>query len=420
MRFGMNKYLQYLKLALQALQANKVRSLLTTLGIIIGIVTVIIVFALGHATTAVIESEVEAFGSNLIEGEISIPGISHTSPANAVAFVEGMTITTLTEDDVEAIKDIPGVSDGYAGLFGMEKVISIYEDEEYMIQATSSSFIDIDQAEVEFGRYFTEQEDQGLSRVVVLGHSVAEELFPGVDPISQSVRIKGMNFKVIGVMEELGVVFMQNMDEQVYIPLNAMQKFIMGVDHILYFLVQVEDELMIDSLKVQIEDLLDYRHNITDIERRDFFVTTMQEALEMMGVITGALQILLIILAAISLIVGGVGVMNIMFVAVSERTREIGLRKAVGATYQDIMMQFLWETIIITVLGALIGVIIGIVFVFLAVLGASYSGMEIHFFIPIQGVAVAVGAAILEGFIFGLYPARKAASLNPIDALRHE
>lgn len=411
---------QYWRSALTALRANKVRTFLTTLGIIIGIVTVVMVFALGESTNSMIEGEIEAYGSNIIEGEVSVPGLSHTSPANAVAYVEGVTITTLTEEDVSAIKDIPGVNYGYGAVFGLERVVSIYEDQEYLIQAVSSDFIEIDQSEVEYGRFYTESEDHSMARVVVLGYSVAQELFPDVDPIGQNVRIKGVNLEVIGVMEEIGMVFFQDMDEQVYVPLNTMQKLILGIEHILYFIVTVEDEGQIDAIKADIEALLDQRHNISEPIRRDFFVTTMQEAMDIMSTVTGALQILLVVLAAISLIVGGVGVMNIMFVAVSERTREIGLRKAVGASERAIMMQFLWEAVIITVAGGIIGVIIAVSLVWLSVQAAAYGGVEMGFNIPIAGVLLAVGAAIVEGLVFGLYPAKRAAKLNPIDSLRYE
>ncbi len=416
----MNQFAQYLRLALRALKANKGRAVLTTLGIMIGIMTVIVVFSLGHATTRVINSELEAYGANIVIVEVKVPGFGDNNPAAAAAMAEGITITTLKEEDMEAAMQIPGVTDGYAGVIGLERVTSIYDDQPYMIQATSSSFINIDQGKVAEGRYFTEDEDQSLSRVAVLGYSAANELFPEVDPIGQSVRIRGVNFRVIGIMEEMGVVFFQDMDEQIYVPVNSMQKLVMGIDYLPYFVLQVEDEETALFVKEDTLELLNYRHNITSPEKRDFRVTTMGEAMEMMESVTGALQILLLVIAAISLIVGGVGVMNVMFVAVTERTREIGLRKAVGATNKAILYQFLFESVVVTAVGGVIGVLAGLAFVYFAIWVAAYGGVEVEFFIPISGVLIAVSAAVIEGIVFGLYPAQKAARLNPIESLRFE
>lgn len=416
----MHKFVQYLKLALRALKANKGRAVLTTLGIMIGIMTVIVVFSLGHATTEVINSELEAYGANIVIVEVKVPGFGDNNPAAAAAMAEGITVTTLKESDMEAAMQIPGVTDAYSGVIGLERVTSIYEDESYMVQATSASFINIDQSKVGDGRYFTEDEDQGLGKVAVLGYSAAKELFPEVDPIGQSIRMRGVNFRIIGVMEEMGVVFFQDMDDQVYVPVNTMQKLVMGIDYLPYFVLQVEDEETALYVKEDTLELLNYRHNITSPEKRDFRVTTMGEAMDMMAEITGALQILLLVIAAISLIVGGVGVMNVMFVAVTERTREIGLRKAVGATRKDILYQFLFESIAVTAVGGVIGVIGGLVFVYFAVWIASYGGVEVEFFVPISGVIIAVTAAVVEGIAFGLYPAQKAARLNPIESLRFE
>ncbi len=416
----MDEFTRYIGIAYKALLSNKVRTLLTTLGIVIGSAMMVIVFSMGHATEGMITSQIDAYGANTIVVEVKPPGISDTSPAAATSMVEGVTITTLKESDMEAIFEIPGVTNGYSAIIGLERAVSLYDDQEYMIQATSASFIDIDQGEVEIGRYFTHDEDQGLSRVAVLGYDVADELFPDINPIGQSVRIGEVNFKVIGVMEELGVVFMQDMDSQIYVPLNTMQKFVMGIDYVPYMLIQSETDEMAPLIKEDIITLLDQRHNIADENKRDFRVTTMEEAAEIMSVVTGALSLLLLVLAAISLVVGGVGVMNVMFVVVTERTREIGLRKAVGATSKAILTQFLIESIMVTVVGGLIGVLAGLGFVWLAVIGAQAGGIEIEFFIPVGGIVLALCAAVVEGIAFGVYPARKAASLNAIESLRFE
>ncbi|PIP66220.1 hypothetical protein COW94_02875 [Candidatus Peregrinibacteria bacterium CG22_combo_CG10-13_8_21_14_all_44_10] len=416
----MSQIRQYLRLAYTALMANKGRSLLTTLGIVIGIAMVIIVFSLGNATSAVVTAEVESYGSNTVVVEVKTPGLSDMSAGNATAMVEGVTITTLKEEDMEAMFDIPGVTGGYAAVIGLERVVSIYDDQSYMIQATSASFVEIDQSDVEYGRYFTEVEDKALARVAVLGAKTAEELFPGIDPIGQSVRIGEINLKIIGVMKERGMVFFQDMDSQVYVPLNTMQKLIMGVDYVPYFILQTSTEDIAFLVKDDVIEELDKRHNITNIDRRDFRVTTMSEAMEIMDSVTGALSILLIVLAAISLIVGGVGVMNVMFVIVSERTREIGLRKAVGASEKDILYQFLTEAVMVTIVGGFLGVVSGLSAVYLFTVVAGLGGIAIDFVIPFGGIVIALVAAAVEGLLFGVYPAKKAASLNPIDSLRFE
>ncbi|MFA6528882.1 MAG: ABC transporter permease [Candidatus Gracilibacteria bacterium] len=414
------KFSTYLSLSYSALKANKIRTLLTTLGIVIGVITVIMVFALGHSTEAVVNGQMEAYGANTIFVETKVPGFSDTSPGSATAQMEGVTVTTLKEDDMKEALSIPGVTGGYGVVIGQERVTSLYDDKKYMIQGTSAAFIDIDQSEVAEGRYFTDSEDQGMSRVAVIGNTVAEELFPDVDPIGQSVRISGINFKIIGVMEKLGVVFFQDMDKQIYVPLNTMQKLVLGIDHIPYFVIQVESDSVAIAVKDDIISMLDQRHNISKPDRRDFRVSTMEEAMAIMGTITGALQILLIVLAVISLIVGGVGVMNIMFVTVTERTREIGLRKALGATPEVILTQFLFESSMITFAGALIGVGIAVSLVMFFVIVASYVGVDLGLYIPINGILISVAAAIFEGIAFGLYPAKKAAGLNPIESLRYE
>ena len=416
----LTKQRQYIHLAMRALKANMMRSVLTTLGIIIGVITVIMVFALGQGTQNLIQGELLAYGSNTVFVEVKVPGFSDTNPGAATALVEGVTVTTLKKEDMDASRDIPGVTNAYAAIISQEKVNSLYDTQKYMIQGTSSTFTEIDQSEVAMGRYFTDAEDRSMTRVAVIGQSVGEELFPGIDPINQTLRIKGVNFRIIGIMKELGLVGFQDMDKQVYIPLNAMQKLILGIDYVPYYVIQVENSDIAPLVKDDLISLLDYRHNITKPDGRDFRVTTMEEAADMISIITDALQLLLAVLAAISLLVGGVGVMNIMFVAVTERTREIGLRKAVGATPKAILFQFLWESLMITSLGGTLGIIIGLSLVWFFIWIAGFLGIDIEFFIPITGIIIAVCAAIIEGLVFGLYPARKAASLHPIESLRYE
>ncbi|MBP9761381.1 MAG: ABC transporter permease, partial [Candidatus Magasanikbacteria bacterium] len=288
------------------------------------------------------------------------------------------------------------------------------------IFGVSYSYHGIDKTEVEKGRFFSEDEDSSASQVAVLGSDIAETFFGNQDPIEKSIKIDGKAYRVVGVMESIGTTGFVNMDETVYLPVTTVQKKLMGIDYVLWIVAQTKDNTKAESTAEEIRSLMREQHNITDESKEDFAVTTMNEALAIVETILIGITGLLIVLASISLIVGGVGIMNVMYVSVVERTFEIGLRKAVGARDKDILYQFLTEAVCLTLLGGIGGIILGIGISYLVALIASVIGFDWQFEVSIFSVLLSVIFCISVGLFFGLYPARQAAQLDPVVALRKE
>ncbi|MDD5071906.1 MAG: ABC transporter permease [Patescibacteria group bacterium] len=422
------------KIAWQAVHANKVRTGLTVLGMVIGIASVIIVFSAGAGINNLILGEVESFGgSDMIEVEIKVPSTKKGMAAetqSASNLATGVQITTLTLDDMEDINKLPNIESGYAGIMGQELVSYGSEFKKVFLFGATSSFIDIDKSEIDLGRFFTEAEDKSLAPVAVLGSKIKEKLFGNSDPIGQFVKIRQKKFRVIGVLKERGAVMTLDFDDFVYVPVRTLQKRVMGIDHVLFLMHRVKDPKFIDETAEEMRYLLRENHDLPHpteeyvswmgASKDDFRVASMVESMEIMETVTGAITLLLLAIVAISLVVGGVGITNIMYVIVTERTKEIGLRKAVGAKYEDIMWQFLAESIFITIAGGVIGIILGVGISLFVSLGASYYGWNWGFTVPIKSFAVALGFSLFFGIAFGLYPARKAAKLEPVEALGHE
>ena len=408
--------------------ANKARTALTVLGIVIGIASVIIVYSAGEGIEGLIVGQIETFGTDIVNTEIKMPTNKKRSNMNiegADDLIQGVQITTLTLDDMEDMIKIPKIKDAYAGIMNQDQVSYGNEMKKAIIFGTNASYVRIDKGEVEHGRFFTEEEVKSLSQVVVLGSKMKEKLFHDADPIGKMIKIRKKKFRVVGVMEDRGAIMGMDFDDYVYLPVKTLQKKIMGISHVLYIVSQVHDIDYAEDAARDIRYVLRENHDIEvehedDYYKDDFRVVTMKEMMDMMGIITGALTLLLLAIVAISLVVGGVGIMNIMYVIVSERTGEIGLRKAVGAKYSDIMWQFLIESILITLIGGVVGVVCGILVSFIISWGANYYGLDWRFNIPMQAYLVALGFSLFFGIAFGLYPARKAAKLDPIEALRKE
>lgn len=415
--------LETIKIALNAMRANKVRTGLTVLGMVIGIASVIIVFSAGEGIRSLILGQIETFGTDIVETEIKVPS-GKTGNAgeqqNASALAMGVQITTLTLKDVENIKKIPNIKNGYGAITSQEQVSYGNEVKKAYVMGVSPSYIDIDKSQVEFGRFFTEAEDNSLAQVVVLGSKIKDKLFGDSDPIGKMIKLRKSKYQVIGVMEERGAVFTMDFDDYVYLPIKTLQKRIMGIEHLLYSVHQLYDLNKAEQTAEDIRVYLRQSHNVSDPSYDDFRVTTMEEMMDMMNTITGAITILLLAIVAVSLIVGGVGIMNIMYVIVSERTSEIGLRKAVGAKYFDIIKQFLTESVLITLMGGIVGVILGIFLSWLIAIGANSYGLSWKFIIPLKAYVVSLGFSFFFGILFGVYPARKAGKMDPITALRRE
>jgi len=404
--------------AIISLRANKIRSFLTMLGIIIGIAAVIIIMSVGAGAQNLILSQIKTLGSDLIT---ILPGGSEEMGPPAAAM--GIVITTLTYDDAKAIKkevsglvDVAGYNRGFATLS--------WQSNKYdtSLNGVTSSYRAVEGGELEQGRFFTQEEEKNLSKVIVLGYAAKQELFGEQDAIGKRVKIKKNIFKVIGVMRERGTVAFQDYDDQVLVPIKTMQKLILGIDHLAVIRIKVQDVKNMDSIVDEIKMLLRDRHEIYDQSGTsdDFTIRNTADALDMLGTITDALRYFLAAMAALSLVVGGIGIMNIMLVSVFERTQEIGLRKAIGANNFNILSQFLAEAVSVTLIGGIFGIILGILFSFVIYLIANYLEYDWELIISPMSIILSVFVATLVGLIFGIYPAQKASKLDPIDALRFE
>jgi putative ABC transport system permease protein len=403
--------------SLASLKMNKGGSFLTMLGIIIGVASVIIIISIGAGAQSLIISEIETLGTDKIG---VMPG--KAEEGEPPASIMGVTITSLTYEDALAIKDkIPNVANVVA--YNNETGSVSWRSNSYLtnIKGCNSSYPEVENGEVAEGRFFTSQEEKDLSRVAVLGSDVKKEVFGASRAVGQNIRIQGKMFQVVGVMEEVGTVAFQNYDDQILIPIKTMQKLITGVEHVNLIRVSVKNKEDLDFTKANIESLLRQRHDIKDPENDDFTVRTSAQAMDMVRTVTDSLKYFLAAMAALSLLVGGIGIMNIMLVNINERTREIGLRKAVGANNTHIIWQFLTETIILTLVGGILGILTGILLSFGVYLVMSRGlGYHWNFIITFPSILLGIGISALIGIIFGTYPARKASKLSPVEALRYE
>jgi putative ABC transport system permease protein len=410
------KYIDTFKIAIRALKKSKLRTFLTVLGVVIGITSVSVIISAGDSMEELITGQVSSFGSDLIQTEVRVPSTGGGMASQA----QGVEITTLTLNDKEAIEDLPYIKQSYAVLTGQELLSWQGNISKALIYAVSSEFIDIDSSEIDQGRFYTQEEDESLAKVIVLGSGIKEDIFGASDAVGQNVKINKTSYKVIGTMQPRGAVFFFDMDDMVYIPIQTTQKLLLGVNYVAAITSQMADVSQEDEAVDAMVALLRERHDISNPDRDDFEVMSMADAQELMSSILGGVTLLLIALAGVSLVVGGVGIMNIMYATVAERTFEIGLRKAVGSTKADIMKQFLIESLVVTFLGGAGGVLLGLLITYLVSLAANLTGFEWAFTWSIGGVLLSLGFSMAIGLIFGLYPAKKAANLNPITALRKD
>ncbi|MFW6282706.1 MAG: ABC transporter permease [Minisyncoccales bacterium] len=398
---------------------HKVRTLLSILGIVVGILSVTLIVSLGQGVKGYVTSQVNAFGNDIIDVAIKVPGKGNVGTLTSMA--QGINITSLKREDFEAIEKFDFVE--AQASYNVSQDWASYKNKENrsFLIASGADYLKVDrQAKIDKGRFFTEAEDKGAKRVAVIGSNTKEELFGEEDPIGKNIRIKGKSFKVIGIMKERGQVGGFNFDNLIGIPLKTGQKIIMGTDHVTEGLVKVKSGTNMDLAVSRIESLLRRRHNISDPDKDDFQVISMEEAAEIASVVTNALNLLLILLAGISLLVGGIGVMNTQLLSMSERIREIGLRKAFGAKDRDILIQFLVESVLLTTIGGIIGIFLGLILTLTASLLAYYFGAGWSITFPVLGFLIALLVSVLTGIIFGIYPAQKASRLDPIEAIKEE
>ncbi|MDQ5882980.1 MAG: putative transport system permease protein [Patescibacteria group bacterium] len=392
----------------QALLSNKTRSGLTILGIVIGIASVIAMISIGQGTQDMITSVIEGLGSNLLT---ITPGAVRTGIVSAGRG----TFQSLKNEDVTAIEDISGVQAVVPEVQRRYQVISsVGLNTNTLVVGTSPDYLSVRNANVKSGAFFTENQNKSMARVAVLGATAAEDLFGDNDPLGKTIRINKINFKVIGVLEEKGGFPLVSPDYNVFVPVLTMQKIVTGTDYLTDILVSVENSKLISQIQELVTDSLARKHNV-DYQSLDFTVTSQADILSSLNQIINTFTFFLASIAGISLLVGGIGIMNMMLTTVTERTHEIGLRKAVGAKKRDITLQFLSESIILTVVGGIIGIICGWL---LSLIISKLIGIVTA--VSFSSVLLACGVSTAIGMIFGYYPAQKAANLNPIDALRYE
>lgn len=407
--------IRVIKSSFTNLAANKTRSFLTMLGIIIGVGSVITIMAVGAGAKSFVFNQIESFGTNLIG---ILPGASEEEAPPASVF--GIVITTLTYDDAREIKKIPHITAVTPYVNGNAVVSYENRSKNADFAGVSSDFINLENASVSKGRFLAAEEDESVSKVAVLGSEVSNKLFKEEDPIGKRIKINQESFAVVGVMKKRGSSFLSNQDNQIFVPVKTAQKILLGINHVSFIRGKVDEKKNIPMVVDEVKKLLLKRHNIKDPNKADFSIRSMEQALDIIGNVTNALNLFLGAIAAISLIVGGIGIMNIMLVSVTERTREIGLRKAVGAKNGSILGQFLFEAVILTFVGGFLGIIIGVIFSALIAFAAQYVGYHWELIVTPFSVFISVFVAVLIGLIFGYYPARKAAKMNAIEALRYE
>jgi len=410
-----------IKTALRSLKSNRTRSALTILGIVIGIAAVIIMVSIGNGAQSLILNEIAVMGSTNIFVE---PGAPHSGNAMQ-AMLEEFEIKTLNFKDLEDISKTPYVQRVALLVLGIERVIYGDKNKKITFYGTSNDFFEIMKGNFFVGQGFSSDNFRSMEREIVLGYKISKDLFNNENPVGKNVRLKKTNFRVVGVLEEKGTQMFMNLDEYVYLPVTVAQKLLLGIDHLRNIVVQAPNEEKIDQIIYDLRLLLRQNHNINnptgDLSKDDFKVTSQKEAANMVGQVTGIFTLFLSSVAAIALIVGGIGIMNIMLVSVTERTKEIGLRKAVGARSKDVLYQFLAESVILTMIGGVVGIIIGISFSLLAgfILGKVLN-VNWGFNISFSSILLSFGVATVIGLVFGIYPAQKASKLDPIEALRYE
>lgn len=407
----------YFKTASIGLGTYKSRTILTILGIVIGITAIILILSLGKGAQNLILSQIQSIGPKVIA---IMPGRQPKGPTDILS-----TFTdSLKQRDLDALQNksnVPHLERIMPVVFGSASAVYGSETFQPTILGVTDYFAQIYGIYPDEGRLFTDDEVKSYADIVIIGSKVKTELFGEDEALNQKIKIKGRNFKVIGILSKKGQVSFLNFDEAAFIPYTTAQQYIFGIKYFNRIVVDVDDAKNVSATVEDITITLRNSHGITDPSKDDFFIQTSEQAMQIVGSITSVLTLFLVAVAAISLLVGGVGIMNIMLVSVTERTREIGLRKALGATEQDVLTQFLLEAIILTTIGGIIGIIFGAGLSFItSVVLSKVAALNWEFSFPVGGALLGLGVSALVGLIFGLYPARQASFKSPMEALRYE
>jgi putative ABC transport system permease protein len=413
---SMISFWQTLRIVVQSIASSKLRFFLTVLGIVIGVASVILVSSIGSSAQGLIISQVENVGSNLIT---ILPGASDEKGPPAFAF--GIITKTLTIDDMEAVKkNVPNVVAVTGYVNGSATLESATESIGGSFQGVSPTLPDTENVSLAAGQFFGTS-DSGSS-VAVIGYKLMS-LYPGLttdEIVGEKITIKNRPFTIIGVLAEKGNSAFADPDSTVYVPLVVAQQQLLGIRYLTFFRAKVDTAENLFVAKEDVKNLLKRRHSISDREEPDFSVRTLDSAVDLLRTVTNAVKYFLIAVAGIALLVGGIGIMNSMLIAVNQRIREIGLRKALGATAAALRNQFLFESIVVTLFGGVIGLAVGAFLVWIISLVVPRLGYVWKFSLPLDSVFISIGVCTLIGLVFGLYPARKASKVSPIEALRYE
>ena len=410
-----------IKLAFKNLRSNVTRTLLSLLGIVIGVASVILVLSFGSGIKNYVVGEVTTFGTDIISVEVKVPKVSKTSSANTTGQVGGTVITTYKLEDAKKIGELPNVSAWYAMVVSQQITSFEEKKKQAMILGSTAGVVEVDQqVQLESGAMYTDEDDRSLRQVAVLGSAIKDYYFGQGEAVGKSIKIKGQNYKVIGVLKSRGSAAFFNFDEIIYLPLETVQKKISGTDHIQTAIFKLKDMSKLDLTVAQMTDVMRERHNIKNPDDDDFAVNSIVEVLDILSTVFFAINALLLALVSISLVVGGVGIMNVMYVAVTERTFEIGLKKSIGAKSFHILAQFLFEAVFLTFLGGIIGIAAGVLITQGGEIVARGFGYDLKFSIYWWSIAIGFGFSAFVGIVFGYFPARSASRLTPMEALRKE